>query len=92
MLKCLKHLFVHGLICLGKILTPLRMADDHIFNSGICEHVRSDLACVSAFFLIIHVLSADTDVASLGSFHGRYDVNGRNAEYYVHIVICYQWF
>ena len=68
------------------------MSDDYILYACIREHVRGNLACVSALFLVIHVLRADADIASLGSFHSRDDVDCGYAEYYVHIVICYQWF
>ena len=63
------------------------MAHDHILHTGIHQHVRRDLSGIRALVLEIQVLSAHLDVGSLYRIHHRYDIDGRYAEYHIHIRI-----
>ena len=92
MLKSFQHFLVNVFVCLAEILSSLRMSENNVFNACVCKHVRGDLACVSAFFLEVHVLSANLDIGSLCRFNNRNDIDSRNAEYYVNFVILYQRF
>ena len=92
MLKCLQHFLIDVFVCLSEILSSLGMTQDHIFYSGVYQHVWRNLSCVSAFFFKIHIFSAYLDIGSFYSFHYRNDINGRYAENYVYFIVCNQWF
>ena len=51
------------------------MSKDYVLNACVCQHVRGNLACVSALLLEVHVLSANLDVGALGSLYYRDDVD-----------------
>ena len=65
------------------------MSDDHILYACVNQHIRGNLSCESSLLLKVHVLSADLDVSSLGSLHRWDNVDSRNAEYYVNLVVCH---
>ena len=92
MLKSFQHFLVYIFICLSEIFSSFRMSENYIFNTCVCKHIRGDFACVSAFLLKIHILSANLDIGTLCCFYNRNNVDSRYAEYYVYFVILYQRF
>ena len=92
MLESLQNLLVDGLVCLGKIFSSLGMSDDHILHACIHQHCGRNLACIGTLLLKVHVLGTDMDIGAFCSLHCGNDVNGRYAEYYIHIIIYYKGF
>ena len=91
-LERFQHLFVYALGCLSKVLSPLGVSEHHIFYACVGQHRRRNLTCIGSFLLEIHVFSAYLNVASLCSLNNRKNVDGRNAEHYVHFLVVYQRF
>ncbi len=65
------------------------MSENYVFYACIHKHCRSDLACVGAALLKIHILSANLDVGAFACLNNRDDVDSRNTEYYVNILACH---
>ena len=62
---------VHGLVGLAEILAAFAVADDDVFDAGLLEHGRGDLAGERAGFGPVDVLRADLDVAAGGRLDHR---------------------
>ena len=86
-LESLQDLLINGLVCLCKILSSLGVADDHILNANLGQHIGSDLAGVSTLLLEIHILGANLDVGTFCCLDHGDNVDRGYAEYYVHVVI-----
>ena len=89
MLECLQDLLIHILISLAEILSSLGMAKNNVFNTCIYQHVRRNLACISAALLEIHILCSNLDISAFCSLYDRNDIDCRHAEYYVDFVVRY---
>ena len=87
MLESFEHFFVNVLVCLTEVLSSLGVSKYNVLNACIYEHSRSDLTCVSAFLLEVHVLSTNLDVRTFSCLNNRNDVDSRYAEYYVNFIV-----
>ena len=64
------HLLVDGEIGLIVVLAALGVADHHILDAQLLQHLRGDLTGVGAVGLIVAVLRADGDAALFEQAHG----------------------
>ena len=92
MLKCFQDFLIYIFVCLTEVLSSLRMSDDHILYACVNQHIRGNLSCESSLLLKVHVLSADLNVRSFACLYNRDNVNSRNAEQNINLIVLYKWF
>ena len=77
------HLLVHREISFIIVLAALGMADHHILDAQLLQHLRGHLTGVGAVGLIVAVLRADGDAALFEQAHGGLDIHIGHAQHYL---------
>ena len=90
MLESFENFLVDSLIGFSKIFSSFGMSDDNIFYAYISEHIRSDLSGICTLFFIVHIFSADFNIASLSCFNGRDDIDCGHTENNICIFGCHE--
>ena len=83
------HALVHGLIGFAKVLAAFAVANHHIFYAAGLEHIRAQLASVSAAGGKVHVLRAKMNVAASRSFLHSGKIRSGHAHHHVAISVLY---